>query len=237
MAAVTEAATLTAGELVRFWRRERRMTQLELSLEAGVSTRHLSCVETGQAKAGRDLLAHLCRVLDIPRADRRRMLLAAGFAPVAEPAAPGAERLSELQAIVDAHAPSPALICDAALDVVCANRAAELLWRDVAAELRTRPLNLLRLATDPGGLPKVSTVSPRCSASLARHVRGGDGTAVAALASFTLATPAGPVMLQTIVTRLGEPADTDDGALALETFLPADADSARRLRELAAAAA
>ena len=71
----------TAGELIRFWRTQRRMSQLELSLAADVSTKHLSFVETGRSQPSRQLLVHLAQQLDLPIAERNRLLLAGGFAP------------------------------------------------------------------------------------------------------------------------------------------------------------
>lgn len=221
---------------MRFWRQEQRMSQLELSLEAQVSTRHLSCVETGRARASRDLLMHLCRTLRVPEADQQRLLVAAGYAPAPITRVVDPTRLRELQAVVDAHEPMPALICDPTTDIVCANQAAELLWRDVTPELLEEPLNLLQLATHPQGLPRVSTVSASCSASLAQRLRRGHQAVASPLAGFTLRTRAGPVVLRTVIAWLGEPSDFDVQPLALETFLPADSRSADRLRELAESA-
>jgi len=77
----TEQEPRTAGELVRFWRSRRGLTQLELALDANVSTKHLSFVETGRSQPSRQLLIHLAQHLDLPIAERNRLLLAGGFAP------------------------------------------------------------------------------------------------------------------------------------------------------------
>ena len=71
----------TAGELIRFWRTRRGLSQLELSLDANVSTKHLSFVETGRSSPSRQLLVHLAQHLDLPITERDRLLLAGGFAP------------------------------------------------------------------------------------------------------------------------------------------------------------
>ena len=71
----------TAGELIRFWRTRRGLSQLDLSLDANVSTKHLSFVETGRSSPSRQLLVHLAQRLDLPIAERNRLLLAGGFAP------------------------------------------------------------------------------------------------------------------------------------------------------------
>jgi len=71
----------TVGELIRFWRTQRRLTQMELALDANLSTKHLSFVETGRSRPSRQLLVHLAQHLDLPIAERNRLLLAGGFAP------------------------------------------------------------------------------------------------------------------------------------------------------------
>jgi transcriptional regulator with XRE-family HTH domain len=73
----TEREPQTAGELIRFWRTQRRLTQLELALDANVSTKHLSFVETGRSQPSRQLLIHLAQHLDLPIVERNRLLLAA----------------------------------------------------------------------------------------------------------------------------------------------------------------
>ena len=79
MAAIGERAPL--GALLRDWRRRRRLSQLDLALEAGVSARHLSFLETGRSKPSREMVLHLAEELDVPLRDRNQLLLAAGFAP------------------------------------------------------------------------------------------------------------------------------------------------------------
>src|SRR5919106_5102156 len=81
MIARTEQEPQTAGELIRFWRTRRGLSQLQLSLDANVSTKHVSFVETGRSSPSRQLLVHLAQHLDLPIAERNRLLLAGGFAP------------------------------------------------------------------------------------------------------------------------------------------------------------
>ena len=69
------------GDLIRDWRARRRMSQLDLALEAGVSQRHLSFVESGRAAPSRDMVEMLCDHLDLPLRERNVVLLSAGFAP------------------------------------------------------------------------------------------------------------------------------------------------------------
>jgi transcriptional regulator with XRE-family HTH domain len=69
------------GTLLRDWRRRRRWSQLELSCEAGVSSRHLSFLETGRAHPSRAMVLRLAEHLDVPLRERNQLLVAAGFAP------------------------------------------------------------------------------------------------------------------------------------------------------------
>ena len=77
-------ATAPLGTLLRDWRQRRRLSQLDLALEAGVSARHLSFLETGRSNPSREMVLHLSEQLDVPLRDRNRLLLAAGFAPAFE---------------------------------------------------------------------------------------------------------------------------------------------------------
>jgi transcriptional regulator with XRE-family HTH domain len=76
------APTITVGDLLRDWRRRRRMSQLDLALEAEISARHLSFVESGRSRPSREMLLHLCEMLAVPLRERNAVLLAAGYAPV-----------------------------------------------------------------------------------------------------------------------------------------------------------
>src|SRR6201986_1426816 len=70
------------GELIRTWRQRRSLSQLELALEADVSSRHVSFLETGRSRPSRDMVLHLAEHLEVPLRDPNRLLLAAGYAPV-----------------------------------------------------------------------------------------------------------------------------------------------------------
>src|SRR3954451_17464719 len=72
------------GTLLRDWRQRRRLSQLDLALDAGVSARHLSFVETGRSKPSSEMLLHLAEQLQVPLRDRNQLLLAGGYAPVFE---------------------------------------------------------------------------------------------------------------------------------------------------------
>jgi transcriptional regulator with XRE-family HTH domain len=257
----TEQEPQTAGELIRFWRTRRGLTQLELSLDASVSTKHLSFVETGRSSPSRQLLVHLAQHLDLPITERNRLLLAGGFAPpylelpydgeVMQPLRESLERLLE------AHEPNPALIVDGLWNLIESNRAASLLWDGVDPELLTPPINMLRLGVHPGGLPRISSLTAACNAPLIHRLKrrsredadpalaelidevesylpGEPPTSAATqpVVSLKLQTALGEVELFTVIATLGAPLDVTAANLAIETFLPMNPESAARLAEL-----
>src|SRR3954465_415994 len=81
MSATAVLPSSGVGGLLRDWRRRRRLSQLDLAVNAEVSTRHLSFVETGRSKPSRELLLHLAEPLAVPLRERTDLLLAAGYAP------------------------------------------------------------------------------------------------------------------------------------------------------------
>ncbi|MFC4003452.1 helix-turn-helix domain-containing protein [Prauserella oleivorans] len=153
---VTAAAREPVGELLRQWRERRRISQLELSLAADVSTRHLSFVETGRSSPSRHLLMRLGEHLDLPLRERNRLLLAAGYAPV-YPHSPldGGELAAARDAVrrlLAAHEPYPAVVIDRSWHLVDGNDGIGLLVEAVAAELLEPPVNVLRVTLHPDGM-------------------------------------------------------------------------------------
>lgn len=146
------------GHLIREWRGRRRMSQLDLALEAHISQRHLSFLESGRAAPSRDMVIRLAERLDLPLRQRNRMLLAAGYAPTYperplddDGFAPAMEAIGRLLA---AHEPYPALAVDGMWNLVQANAAvAPFLAAVTDPALLEPPVNVLRLSLHPGGLP------------------------------------------------------------------------------------
>jgi transcriptional regulator with XRE-family HTH domain len=144
------------GALLRRWRERRRLTQLDLSLRADVSARHLSFVETGRAKPTSSMILLLSEHLDVPLRERNTLLLAGGYAP-AYPQhglgdAPMAAISEAITAILTAHQPYPAVVIDRQWELVDANRAVGLLTAGAAAHLLEPPVNVLRLSLHPDGM-------------------------------------------------------------------------------------
>ncbi|HEU5152853.1 MAG TPA: helix-turn-helix transcriptional regulator [Iamia sp.] len=144
------------GVLLRTWRGRRRISQMDLAHQAGVSPRHLSFVETGRAKPSREMVLHLADQLDVPLRDRNGMLLAAGFAPAfreTDLSSPEMAPVREALGLVLAgHEPYPAVVVDRHWDLVMANQAASLFLAGVDPALLGPPLNVLRLTFHPDGL-------------------------------------------------------------------------------------
>ena len=144
------------GDLLREWRQRRRMSQLGLALDADVSAKHLSFVETGRAQPSREMVLRLAERLDVPLRERNALLLAAGFAPLyrerplVDPALQGA-RLA-IDRLLAAHEPYPAIAVDRHWNLVLANRLIAPLMKGVAESLLAPPVNVLRLSLHPQGL-------------------------------------------------------------------------------------
>src|SRR6266508_224947 len=115
----------SVGAFLREWRGRRRLTQLELALDAGVSARHLSFVETGRSKPGREMLLRVLEQLQIPFREQNRLLLAAGHAPAFPERSLEDPELAPVRAALDrilsAHEPNPAVVFDRAWNLVAAN--------------------------------------------------------------------------------------------------------------------
>jgi transcriptional regulator with XRE-family HTH domain len=153
-----------AGDYLRMWRQRRGMSQLDFALEAEVSQRHLSFVESGRSTPSRDMLLHLTERLDVPLRERNAMLLAAGFAPVYEERTledPAMAAASEaIRMVLKGHEPFPALAVDRHWHLVASNSALGLLLTGIEdSTLLEPPVNVLRLSLHPKGLaPRIANL-------------------------------------------------------------------------------
>lgn len=149
------------GSLLRDWRTRRHLTQLELSLLSGVSTRHLSFLETGRSAPSRDMAIELARHLELPLRERNTLLGAAGFAAAYPRRTFEAPELASVRAAVEqvlaGHEPYPALAVDRYWNIVSMNAAAGVVASMVAPELLGPPPNAYRIGLHPDGLaPRVA---------------------------------------------------------------------------------
>jgi transcriptional regulator with XRE-family HTH domain len=189
------------GTLLRDWRQRRRLSQLDLALDAGVSARHLSFVETGRSKPSSEMLLHLAEQLQVPLRDRNQLLLAAGYAPVFGQRAlddPEMQPVREaIELVLGGHEPYPALLVDQHWEMVAANRGVALITEGVAPDLLEPPVNALRVALHPEGMaPRILNLAEwraHLLERLARQIAVTGDQALANLYAELAAYPAPPL--------------------------------------------
>ena len=144
------------GTMLKAWRRTRHVSQLDLSSASGVSTRHLSFMETGRAKPSRDMVLRLADELEVPLRDRNKLLVAAGYAPEFKARALGSPEMASVRRAIDVvltgHLPYPALMHDQRSNIIEANKSVGIFTDLVAPHLLEGGGNTVRLTLHPEGL-------------------------------------------------------------------------------------
>ncbi|MBE7157520.1 MAG: helix-turn-helix transcriptional regulator [Rhodospirillales bacterium] len=164
------------GRLLRHWRDLRGQSQLDLSLDTGISQRHLSFVESGRSVPSREVLLKVARALDVPLRDRNPLLLAAGYAPVyAESGWDAAEMrtiTAALRRMLRQHEPFPAVVLDRYWNVLMANEHTPRFFKlFIDLEARPKPRNFLHLMFDPAGMRPFIANWEEVASSLLERVR------------------------------------------------------------------
>jgi transcriptional regulator with XRE-family HTH domain len=247
------------GEQIRTWRSRRRLSQLDLALDAQISARHLSFIETGRSRPSRTMLLRLADQLRIPPRERNSLLVAGGFAPAQPERRLDDPALAPARAAVNkvlaAYEPYPALAIDRHWTLIAANRGIEPLLAGAAPHLLKPPVNVLRLSLHPEGLAARIEDLPEWRTHVFRRLEeqidvSGDAMLVALLEELR-AYPGGtthgiaateiavPLQLRRedgcvlsflgMTTVFGTPIDITLAELAIEAFLPADAATAAAL--------
>jgi transcriptional regulator with XRE-family HTH domain len=266
MSAVTISImeTVAVGSLVREWRTRRHLSQLDLALDTGISTRHLSFVETGRANPSTQLLLKLADQLELPLRDRNKLLLAAGYAPRFQQRELDAPEMKPVRDaigyVLAGHEPYPALAVDRHWNLVASNAALGPLLEGAIPELLEPPVNCMRLALHPQGLaPRIRNLAQWRGHLLARLHREvalhGDpfvedllnevsafpgppvdlsADASAIMVKLELDSTLGRLSLFSTVATFGTAVDITVAELSVEAFFPADAATAEALREAAA---
>ncbi len=183
--------------MLRAWRQRRQRTQLDLALEAQVSARHLSFVETGRSRPSPEMIKHLAEELDVPLRERNELLLAGGYAPAYGERDLDAPEMGPVRDALDhvlaGHEPYPAVVVDRHWGMVAGNGAVGLLTQGVAEHLLEPPVNVLRLGLHPEGLaPRIANLSEwraHLLDRLARQAVGSGDPALAALLEELAALP------------------------------------------------
>jgi transcriptional regulator with XRE-family HTH domain len=191
------------GRMLRQWRDARHMSQLTLATEAGISTRHLSFLETGRAQPSREMVQLLTGMLDVPFGDRNALLVAAGYAPAYGDRPLAAPDLAPvrraLEYILRQQEPFPALVLDGEWNIVMSNAAAHRIFDLFRATLKTP--NVMRTVFDPNGL-RPFIVNWPCIAeclmqNLHREVAATGSQAIVNLRDELLAYPGVPTRWRT----------------------------------------
>ena len=143
------------GELLRYWRRVRAKSQLDLASAAMTTPRYVSFVETGRSTPSRQMVVRLARALDVPLRERNGLLLVAGYAPLYTAGSLDSPEFEPVRAaltsMLDQHEPFPAVVMDRGWNVLQANEGAERLFRGLRApEPLADPSNILELMIEPG---------------------------------------------------------------------------------------
>jgi len=247
-----------AGDLIREWRQRRRLSQLDLAIAANVSSRHLSFVETGRSRPTSEMILHLAEHLEVPLRDRNALLLAGGFAPaypergLAEPELQAVR--GALKRVLDGHEPYPAAVVNRWWELVDANAGIALFTGGVSPELLEPPVNVLRLSLHPDGMaPRIANLPEWRAHLLARLHRQAEATGDPRLVTLyaeleaypggqaavpdradvvvplRYRTPRAELSFLSITAVIGTPMDVTVEELAIESFYPADDQTAAAL--------
>ena len=250
------------GELLREWRQRRRLSQLDLAIQADISARHLSFVETGRSRPTSDMILRLTEHLEVPLRERNTLLLAGGYAPaypahgLGEPELAAVRRA--LRQVLTGHEPYPAVVVNRWWELADANASIGVLTSGAAPWLLEPPVNVLRLSLHPDGMASRIVNLPEWRAHvlgrLRRQAAATGDPALAALHGELRGYPGGesePPAATDVVVPLryrhdgrelaffsmtavvGTPMDVTVEELAIESFYPADEPTAAALRALA----
>lgn len=243
------------GLLLREWRERRRLSQLDLSIQAEISTRHLSFVETGRSRPTPEMILRLSEQLDVPLRERNALLLAGGYAPAYPEHALDEPELASvrtaLRQILAGHEPYPALVVNRWWEMLDGNAAVAMLIEGCDPALLTPPVNVLRASLHPDGMaPRIANL-PEWRAHILERLHRQAGVTgdprLAELYAELLAYPGGaaerpavadvavPLLVRhgeaelaffSMTAVVGAPRDITVAEVAIESFYPANQQSA-----------
>lgn len=260
MTSTTVPSRDSVGTLVRTWRERRRRSQLDVSIAAEISTRHLSYIETGRSRPSPEMIERISEELEVPLRERNRLHLAAGFAPAyaERPFVDLGLARTAVESVLLGLEPNPAVAVNVRWDVLATNSATRLFLADLPETLTRPQLNMLRATLSPDGLAphirnlgqwrahvlrrvrrQLERTSAEGLAELLADLEGYGGQAAEdATAEHDLVVPMqvatrfGDLALLYAVSVFGSPRDVTLDEIAIETFFPADAATADVLRSL-----
>lgn len=153
------------GDNLRLWRRARSLSQMDLALDAGISPRHLSFIETGRSRPSREVVLQLAAALRLPLRHRNSLLLAAGYAPEYNASSLDDARMAPVRYALERHLaqhePYPAVVVNPAYDILMANKGMQraVAWLAGPDALDRYP-NMVRLTFAEDGLRPFLTCWP-----------------------------------------------------------------------------
>lgn len=251
-------STPTVGQLLREWRERRRLSQLDLSIQAEISTRHLSFVETGRSRPTPEMIIRLSEQLDVPLRERNALLLAGGYAPAYPEHTLDEPELASVRAalrqILTGHEPYPALVVNRWWELLDGNAAVAMLIEGCDPGLLTPPVNALRISLHPDGMAPRIVNLPQWRAHILQRLHRQAGVTgdprLAELYAELLGYPGGvaerpavtdiavPLQVRhgdrelaffSMTAVVGAPRDITVAEIAIESFYPADAETAHYL--------
>ena len=255
------AAAPPVGQLLRQWRERRRVSQLDLSIHAEISARHLSFVETGRSRPTAQMILRLSEQLEVPLRERNALLLAGGFAPLYPEHSLDEPELASvrvaLRQILTGHEPYPALVVNRWWEMLDSNTAVALLTEGCAPELLVPPVNVLRVSLHPDGMaPRIvnlpewrahilerlrrqahTTHDPRLS-ELHAELRAYPGGVAERPALTDVAVPLRvrqgerELSFFSMTAVVGAPRDITVAEVAIESFYPADRQTSDALHAI-----
>lgn len=260
----TVAPSRPVGQLLREWRERRRLSQLELSIQADISTRHLSFIETGRSRPTPAMILRLTEHLEVPLRERNQVLLAGGYAPAYPQHGLDEPELAQVSAalrlVLTGHEPYPAVVINRWWELVEANGAIGMVTAGCADHLLQPPVNVLRLSLHPDGMaPRIINLAQWRAHLLGQVRRRAEQTGDSKLRELydelrdypggldesmpasnvvlplRLKHAGGELSLFSISASVETAADITVDELAVETFYPADELTAQLLRASAAA--
>jgi transcriptional regulator with XRE-family HTH domain len=258
----TPTAQRPVGQLLREWRERRRLSQLDLSIQADISTRHLSFVETGRSRPTPEMILRLTEQLEVPLRERNNLLLAGGYAPAYHQHGLDEPELASVRAalrqVLAGQEPYPAVVVNRRWELLDANAAVSLFLAGCAPHLLEPPINVLRLSLHPDGMaPNIVNLSEwraHVLSQLRRRAETMGDPRLRELHDELAAYPGGrsdlvsdirvvlPLRYRhgaaelsfiSITAIVGTALDVTVEELAIESFFPADAATAETLRALA----
>lgn len=257
---MTTTAPTPVGQLLREWRERRRLSQLDLSIQADVSTRHLSFVETGRSRPTPEMILRLTEQLEVPLRERNQLLLAGGYAPAFPQRGLDEPELAAVRAalgqVLRGHEPYPAVVVNRWWDLVDANAAVGVLIEGCAPHLLEPPVNVLRLSLHPEGLSaRIANLAAWRAHLLAQldhramqtgdarlreladelgQYPGADGSAAPApddvVLPLRIRLADRELALFSIEAHVGTATDVTVDEVSIEAFYPADVATAEYLR-------